>query len=120
MSQTDIDAMQPGPELDALVAEKVMGWEPIDKLNDGSLATEYRKECRRSWHPSTSIEAAWEVVAKWPQDKFMFTLHRSGDMTWTAMFLRYGEPKPLPRSWEARAKIAPEAICKAALKAVSK
>jgi len=44
-----VDEMEAGRELDALVAEKVMGWE---------------YEARSLFRPSQDIAAAWEVVEK--------------------------------------------------------
>jgi hypothetical protein len=57
--------MKAGPELDALVAEKVMGWEiwrhPYGQIEiiteDDTCEIEYFK-------PSTDMKTAWEVVEK--------------------------------------------------------
>lgn len=66
-----IDAMPAGPEMDALVAERVMGWARIDDydvpLKDGSiLHTKVGKAPGRFEaqipHYSTDIAAAWRVV----------------------------------------------------------
>jgi len=69
---TPIDAMPPGPELDAMVAERVMGWAPVN----GSIAfgpgtcknvafwldNENRRVNPGEFHPSTDIADAWRVV----------------------------------------------------------
>lgn len=111
----DLKAMknlEAGRELDALVAEKVMGW---------TVALEDRGPCR-VWRPhensaersqpippySTSIEAAWEVVEKMRQREFGFSLNDA----WIAWFLA------APNEYQADADTAPHAICLAALKAV--
>jgi hypothetical protein len=52
---TETAELQAGPELDALVAEKVMGW------NRGE-----------SFRPSTDIAAAWEVVEHMKRTGFCF------------------------------------------------
>ena len=67
--------MEPGRELDALVAEKVMGWKLIDRKSagwgDGPPVWATGDE---SWdgsptfqdfRPSVAIRHAWEVVEKW-------------------------------------------------------
>lgn len=61
----DIDKLEAGRELDALVAEKVMGWTTFEEYgqtfwrapNDGTRYLEPREF-------STDIAAAWEVVKK--------------------------------------------------------
>jgi len=64
-------------EIDRLVAEKVMGWEPV--YDDGdiiSFITEYGTllffsdddECE--WNPSTDIRDAWQVVEKMKRSNF--------------------------------------------------
>lgn len=59
--------MQPGKELDKLIAEKVMGWS--DLYGDGSylVPAQGDKEqymLREGFNPSTNIEDAWKVVEK--------------------------------------------------------
>ncbi len=61
---------EPGPELDALVAEKVMGWELINPLDGPAFYNEPILEPHK-WHCSTNITDAMEVVAeliKWVGD----------------------------------------------------
>lgn len=75
---SDISTMPAGPELDRMVAEKVMGWEPwqtaaglkywmIDKYVKRSASIQ--AEENPPWHypvflPSTNIAHAWEVVER--------------------------------------------------------
>lgn len=106
--------MKPGSELDALVAEKVMGlervmtpgfgmevgWRPIHSNLGASPLKSY----------STDISAAWEVVEKMKQGSGHFSIKLTC-YGWEALF-RY------PVTREATAMTAPHAICLAALKAI--
>lgn len=66
----NIDDMPAGPELDRLVAEKVMGWTAAPE----SVATcgawpncwtvSKHGHIRNNWFPSTNIDHAWEVVER--------------------------------------------------------
>jgi len=116
--ETKIRNMKPGRELDALVAEKVMGWTYGHPCPEGMDCLHWADEKGkvRDYKPpqySTDIAAAWEVVEKmseqWPQ----YQLAKIED-GWSVMwgFDGYGWP-------EATGKTAPEAICKAALLAVT-
>jgi len=99
MTRDEILAMEPGRELDALVAEKVMGW------------THYREE----WggvvpdsisHYSTDISAAWEVVEKMGPFTQLTADIYNGITVWHCSFSVVDS---------VDAVTAPEAICKAAL-----
>lgn len=105
--------MNPGRELDALVAEKVMGWTGIENDNlDGTdwyagspPGSEGHAEVPAF---STDISAAWEVVEEVNRKNvYGFRLHNPGNGVWEA-------------SWNVLAEgmSAPLAICLAALKAV--
>lgn len=114
--------MKSGPELDKLVAEKVMGFTPI-KDDDGTIIcfvdepneTEYFSsddECEFS--PSTDIRDAWEVV-----DKFSYSLQLTQSHGyWTCTMVYKINERGVGQYISAEAKIAPLAICLAALKAV--
>lgn len=109
--------MKPGRELDALVAEKVMG-----------LTSSEVEIHRQFWldgcfsnlpHYSTDIAAAWEVVEKLTSKKqphFQLSLCDSytENPKWCAEF---DLDRPFKRVI-AKAETAPHAICLAALKAV--
>ena len=61
-----IDEMQAGRELDAMVAEKVMGWKVISfhhcwEMPSGELRTREQTPYKK-FSPSADIEAAWEVA----------------------------------------------------------
>ena len=93
--------LQAGHELDALVAEKVMGWAPGER---GTPAF------------STSIAAAWEVVEKMRADKLSVTLTgywEGSTGKWWVNVLDNVETVATVRT-----DTAPHAICLAALKAV--
>lgn len=127
-----------GPELDALVAEKVMGCKPIIVEWPTPIGTIYRyPECQCECRPhgktdesgftkehglkpySTDIAAAWQVVEKigeceTPVIEQVRILAASGDhWGWAVRFgkLKRGEE-------HIQAATAPLAICLVALKAV--
>ena len=105
----DIDKMEAGPEMDALVAERVMGWTAERKpglphlwLPPGHFIS--------GWSPSTDISAAWQVVEKMLEKHEAFHLEYIPDKQWYAMFWF--------ATYFTSADTAPLAICRAALKAV--
>jgi len=119
--------MKPGPELDALVAEKVMGW-----VRGGGRMTWIRQgpfaNCDCPSHDeaatvalySTSISDAFEVVEK------LYALSKRGFMcNWLADFAYQGawiasfySMDPDTGDSDAEADTLPHAICLAALRAV--
>lgn len=119
-----IDSLEAGPELDILIAEKVMGWrlgEPhyvYEKdMHGGSTEQSWEgpglprkdgtKPLNFGFNPSTSISAAWEVVEKlYPQQGFALVWY--GLRFWEATFALGA----------AEAATAPVAICRAAMKVV--
>lgn len=114
--------MKPGRELDALIAEKVMGlkrsdhWPVVDLREDRSRPLDRWDDDQGNIVPlpaySTSIEAAWEVVEKIASLKNCWRLrlekHPQG---WSVDF---------ETEWKVElvAETAPHAICLAALKAM--
>jgi hypothetical protein len=100
--------MTPGPKLDALVAEKVMG-----------LVI----PSRPGWGPkpySTDIAAAWEVVEKFGHFHIQ-TVFGDGSVDSFGEMIRVRlttEATLQGRTMESIAETAPHAICLAALKAV--
>lgn len=125
--------MKPGRELDAWVAEKVMGWVDVSKEHhwnyirgcsagwpdeysglppDGYTGDdEFKRDYRRIPNYSTSIADAWVVVEKLAST-YLFCLENSGSF-WVADFGRSAD-----RRAQCTAGTAPHAICLAALKAV--
>lgn len=109
MDRESILAMQPGRELDALVAEKVMGFTGIRFGRNDPNAVWVEMGSRRKFQPSTDIAAAWEVLEKHSEIylkkyKVMSNGHRYA--------CRVDEDTIVS------SLTAPEAICKAALIAV--
>jgi hypothetical protein len=103
--------MTPGLELDALIAEKVMGLSVSKEIiRDGSGARYYPELL----HYSTDIAAAWEVVEK------MGTLPRK-DMQRGGFQVNYDDHGWTASFWREYAfgESAPHAICLAALKALA-
>lgn len=133
---TSIDAMPAGREMDALVAEKVMGakWDekrcrvcgwPLDpegglcRPDDCSERPQRKGDGRADAHAfySTDITAAWLVVERMREMGYALDSWSSGngdtDHPWTdAIFV-----KELDETL-CREKTFPLAICRAALKAV--
>ena len=106
-----------GRELDALVAEKVMGWQPIKVLAGTSLEVMlfvppgFRPEyCNATTPPlySTRFEAAWEVLGRF--------------YAWTSILTgntyRVSVAPNAREEFSAESHSFTEAVCRAALKAV--
>ena len=93
MTRDEITNMPAGRELDALVAEKVMGWYP-----------------NATWSPSTDIASAWQVI------NILISLRKRPRL----MFVAENEWKVYFDIGDAEAygSIASLAICRAALLAV--
>lgn len=108
-----------GPELDALVAEKVVEWKAkIFSAPDVSdpLRCHVRDEDDewQLFQPSTDISAAWEVLARLlERDYWQARLENDGG-TWVCTI----KDDPLRILGEGRAETGPLAICRAALAAV--
>jgi len=126
--------MKAGRELDALVAEKVMGMEPTE--DPWIFRWRYPEPTRgmkivyidapdpsRAWNlfqPSADIKAAWEIVEKLKSEGLRLILTPTAD-GYEAGFLWF-KPEQEFTCWTAACdgqycKSAPHAICLAALKA---
>lgn len=124
--------MRAGRELDALVAERVMGWPHI------SVNEPYRRHKDRGgvivvgmpqkfsaglipsdWRPSWYIAEAWDVIAELAP-KFWATLLTPYDAAdiYHVSFTPLGQPEHSHRAGHAMAETMEVAICLAALKAV--
>lgn len=104
--------MNPGEELDALIAEKVMGVEK--RLIDSYFAPGWKAMLYKLPNYSTSIEASWDVVEKIKcRDRHMFHIDHS-DGEWFCGFEEFNTDMPD----YSKSDTAPHAICLAALKAV--
>lgn len=108
--------MNPGRELDALVAEKAMGLEHVRTQEQGHHTdlvhgpSEMAGVARIVPCYSTSIAAAWEVVERLSQSDDVVICSTSTG--WSAQL----DINPLPTI--SYADTAPHAICLAALRAV--
>lgn len=110
--------MDEGRELDALIAEKIMGWTEVTNKRhaDGSWSG-----VRHDWqspvvddvpHYSTKIKSAWKVVEKMRSN---YELDLSDHILfWTARFTKMKDTIPLV----TEAPTAAHAICLAALKVI--
>lgn len=106
--------MKAGRELDALIAEKVMGLDGPQYPDCPTCGS--ANYCRETpYLPySTEIAAAWEVVEKLKTpDVYLEVLSHKGEPHWVCRII--GGKDPIG----AGAETAPHAICLAALKAVS-
>jgi hypothetical protein len=103
--------MGAGRELDALVAEKVMGWKEPKK---GSLGELFPSQFNRTLRYSTDIADAWRVADK----SQLFSKH--GFYLWfDGEFWCVGDTNGVNDcSPHTKGATAPLAICLAALKAV--
>jgi hypothetical protein len=109
-----------GRELDALVAEKVIGI-PVKKFEDGSWLTTTGENIEPY---STDIAAAWEVVEHMRTTHWLdvFSLMSPSDESkfWFAGFEKKWHGRSYAGIYDREAgDTAPHAICAAALKAVS-
>jgi hypothetical protein len=120
----DIGKLEAGPELDALVAEKVMGWRY-------AVTDERQRVARKEYHwfldetgfghlgfkPSTDIASAWLVFMHFPETYKGLTHTQRNSLGWTL-----GQPLEwhcwIGATNNVVADTAPIAICRAALKAV--
>ena len=120
--------MKAGHELDALVAEKVMGWH-IQQLSSYSFAAWFDSDNSQTgwteepddydslryfigvWHPSTNIEAAWEVVERVKDWRITLSGGEYEGDGWSVGVTNNTD------TYYGLADTAPLAICLAALKA---
>lgn len=133
MDHCDLPA---GPELDALVAVKVMGWTRLPDSFDGIVATRVYRDAaghESSYLPpySQSIAQAWEVVERMKRTSYdprqfggfvaTITCTSTSDGVWRAAFTDWQEEDPATgrASGHAEAPTAPLAICRAAISALS-
>jgi hypothetical protein len=114
---TDFTTMAAGRDLDALVAEKVMGHEvhrDVRWREPAILGPGQRIANTPMPRYSTDIAAAWAVIQKLMETHFMYSLnasHESGH--WCVFYPASGSPVE-----GEYADTAPLAICRAALAAV--
>lgn len=114
-----IETLPAGRELDAIVAEKVMGWCRGSEASSGEWQ---RHDGMLAELPkfSTDIAAAWQVVEKLRPDDIFLTISAlpDGDYECAAQN-EIGETLKLADSACVKAGSAPLVICRAALLACS-
>ena len=128
-----MDKMEAGPEMDALVAERVMVWTKIDTWHGEPLAEGWNgfwdgewivwterplsdeEDQSKPWTPSTDISAAWPVVEKLQSMEITIRFHPQHRGPWKVTL--FGLDGDLTFITEF-ADTAPLAICRAALKAM--
>lgn len=121
MTKEEILAMEAGAELDDIVASKIMEWEQggdegevwLDHCTDYFVTGRAPGSSDYYWKPSTDISAAWQIVEKmeslgYGHKHLEYSQRPEAGIAW--MFMQPGRG-----IFEAKAKKAPEAICKAAL-----
>jgi len=120
LTREKVLSMNPGRELDALVAEKVMGWKQVEEFaemfdREGFLlgTTTWRDdEGDPAFLPeySTDISATWEVIEKF--EGYKIWKSPFSDSFYEVILLTKSS------SYIARGTSFPEVVCKAALLAV--
>ncbi len=116
--------MKAGRELDARVAEEVMGWKvdreawtvakPHKEKPDTFWCVPLIEGYWGAWNPSTHIADAWRVVEKLNSDGYIVEIVNDC-VAWSVSFTHVDDGKKHVADW----KNSPEAqICLAALKAV--
>jgi len=109
--------MKAGRELDALVAEKVMG---MLKYIQGDITIfENEEYLWRDWEVpyfSDDIAAAWQVVEKM-REKYVINIEIDCENTWVELW-RDSTDEPYKQVADEYGDTAPLAICLAALRAV--
>lgn len=123
----DVDKLEAGPELDALIAEKVMGCSVTSIEFEGRVW--FRCSCAGAPHGqvdsdgektvalqaySTDIAAAWSVLEKFP----WFRIDNRGDYEGNEAFMVELTDDVKNLAGKMWGPTAPLAICRAALKAV--
>lgn len=112
--------MNPGRELDALMAEKVMGWKVSRDIPGAWDMDELRST--KNWHPSTDIADAMTIADKLSSEslpeteRFMLNLTLADGQAFAEFERRVyqGEPDTFVSTW---VETPAHAICLAALKA---
>ena len=121
MTREEIGKLEAGRELDALVAEKVMGWRLLDppQADQPSYWATWvmlpHREAAKDWSPSTNIAAAWEVVERLRANGYSWMQFTLIADQWDLEMGQGGHDI----GCDTLAPTAPLAICRAALKAAS-
>jgi hypothetical protein len=134
LTREQIENMPASREIDALVAEFIMGEKKPIYLHSHPIVTQTKYSINMSWYClpeyekgdvcewipkpySTDIAAAWEVVETFDRkswDVSVSSLTDNDDEVWEVFFAEYFEDG-VGRIGKASAETAPLAICRAAL-----
>jgi hypothetical protein len=118
--------MEAGPELDALVAEKAMGW-TLKRYENGAISITSPKEMyrpfisapeissRHLWRPSRDIAAAWQVVEKMQSMGYVVTIDQFNLTDGRTLYACYFAHPEEEDEHYAETSTVPAAICLAAL-----
>jgi hypothetical protein len=112
------EQLVPGRELDALVAEMVMGWSPVSggwRTSTGQIRTWESVSGVPGFKPSTDIVAAWQVVERLREQGLLVNVDTFANCYDAYVFNEAGEEIIC----FSAVATAPHAICLAALKAVA-
>lgn len=108
---------QPGPELDRLIAEKVMGWTPYTAKGTYLDANRGIRNTypggSNGWSPSEDIAHAWEVV-----EKMMDITDTRRCKNGIPIYTHFSHRFERANVWAYQAKDAAYKICLAALGAL--
>lgn len=110
--------MEAGRELDALVAEHVMGYECVCSDEPVDCPVHYAEDLDTLLPYSTDIAAAWPVVERMRELRWVFSLCTLNAGDFYCIFKVHEFSSRPSAIHDARADTAPHAICLAALRAV--
>ncbi len=115
------DDMPAGPELDQLVAEKIMGWEIAStKASYRHASPDGGRDTIIMAHefcPSGNIAHAWRVIEHVVMRNGFASVDSTGMTAEKAWMAKIGHGNALIHGYNALAKTAPLAICRAAMSA---
>lgn len=123
----NIDEAKASPELDAVVAEQVMGWKRLKDCPDGSPDCPgiYMSDDGELHHVkydawfSRDISAVWQVVRAMQAHSFEWSFSSHGPEEWQAWcYARINRADYNVSQYDAFANTLPLAICRVALKVV--
>ena len=109
MAQSGVDKVPPGPELDALTAEKVFGWKNVHK-HEGALVGKKEDKAGR-WRLSKVPYYSTNPVHVYPIEDRMKQLGRLD--RYQKELAKITRSKNIPSEWAS-----PDQRCRAAIKAV--
>jgi hypothetical protein len=106
-----LEGMQPGPALDALVAEKVMGWKAVKR--EGNRCWGRKKDKAGRWRRAVVPEFSAEPTTAYAIDERMRELGLAEK--YSKELAKVTQAKHIPAEWAT-----PHQRCRAALETVKK